>query len=269
VSKLKAIEQRFRAMFANQNLFSPSANVAVGDLAPVIANDDPTIIQHMQFGLTPVWAKKKMYLFNARAEGDQNKANDPHYRGGMGIISKPSFRSSIRSKRCLVLADGFIEGPMKEKLNEPNVIYRRDGQPFAMAGLWDEWTNKETGEVTRSYSIITTVANDLMKRIGHHRSPVILEKNTEETWLSEIALNQVVELLKPAVAEEYNAYPIANTIKSPRIKDLVLLHPIGDRIYPEYTYEIHQELKLEGMGMTTARKRKNREDNNDPQLSLF
>ena len=52
-----------------------------------------------------------MYLINARKEGDHNRANDPSYSGAAGILQKPSFRKPIRSQRCLVLADGFIEGP--------------------------------------------------------------------------------------------------------------------------------------------------------------
>ena len=260
ISKLKAIEKRFNVLPPPEGLFGPMSNISIGDLAPVITNESPGQLQLFQFGLTPFWAKKKLYFFNARSEGDFNKENDPNYTGALGIINKPAFRSSIRKKRCLIIADAFIEGPKKEKLSKPFLVYRRDkNRPFALAGIWDSWVDKETGEVTNSFSIITTVANTLLQQIGHHRSPVILDEGDEENWLSDIPLQDVTKLLRPFPSEEFNAYPISPAIKNPRDKDIHLLKPIGERIYSEYTYEIHQELKLEGMGMTTARKRKNDE----------
>ena len=257
ISKLKVIEKRFNVLPSPPDLFGPLSNISVGEKAPVITDKDRDRIQMFQFGMTPSWASKKMYFFNARAEGDHNKSNDPLYTGTMGIISKPSFRSQIRSKRCLVIADAFIEGPEKEKLSKPYLIYMKNGErPFALAGIWDSWTDKSTGEVHDSFSIITTVANSLLQMIGHHRSPVILHPEEESTWLSDAPLQDITKLLKPFSGDELNAYPISPSIKNPSDKDPNLLRPIGERLIPEYTFEIHQELKLEGMGMTSARKRK-------------
>ena len=266
ISKLKAIQKRFRTKPLPEGMFDPAAfgpnpNVSIGDYAPVITNEFPDQLQLFRFGMTPFWAKKQMYLFNARSEGDHNKADDPQYRGAMGIINKPAFRHAVRYKRCLVIVDGIIEGSKKDRLNRPYLIYMRDGQrPFALAGIWDVWTNKETGELIQSFSIITTVANDLLQKVGHHRSPVILSEQHEQEWLDgDLPLGEVTDLLQPYPAEELNAYPISPRIKSPKIKDPFLLEPMGERIYPEYDYELYQELKLEGMGMTQARKRKNTE----------
>ena len=273
ISKLKTIEKRFNVRASAPDLFGPMSNISIEDKAPVITNEDPQQIKMYEFGLTPSWAKKKMYLFNARSEGDNNKENRVDYSGTKGIISKPAFRSAIRTKRCLVIADAFMEGPKKEKLSKPFLIYMREqNRPFAFAGIWDSWVNKETGEVSSSFSIITTVANDLTQKIGHHRSPVILRQEHEQAWLADRPLNEIVSLLEPYPSEELNAYPISPSIKNPRDKDLFLLQPIGDRIFPEYTYEIHQELKLEGMGMTTGRlKRRKQDDNkgNNAQGTLF
>ncbi len=261
ISKLKVIQKRFKVSPPPPDLFSPMSNISIGDKALVITNEQPDQLQLFQFGMTPSWAKKKMYLFNARSEGDHNKENDPRYNGAMGIISKPAFRSPIRRKRCLIIADAFMEGPKKEKLSKPFLIYmRQKKRPFAFAGIWDEWVNRETGEVSASYSIITTTANELLLKIGHHRSPVILDEEDEQTWLSDASLQEITPLLRPYPSEELNAYPISSAIKNPRDKDFSLLQPTGERIYPEYTYEIHQELRLEGMGMTTSRKRMREED---------
>jgi putative SOS response-associated peptidase YedK len=250
VSKVEKIEKVFRlAKPAQMNLFAPNYNLSVGNPAPIITSEHPNELSIGQFGLTPSWAKKRMYLFNARSEGDSNKDDDPQYTGGKGIINKPSFRSSIRKQRCLVVADCFYEGSKKEGLSKPYLIYLKDRRPFAFAGLWDKWVDTETGEIVLSFSIITTVANELLQDIGHHRSPVILRPEDESVWLNESSsLGAVTALLEPYPSTLMNAYPVSAAVKSPKNNGRELVEPEGQRISPEYEYKIVQELKLEGMG---------------------
>lgn len=133
VSDQDKIEKAFRAKASAPIV--QQFNISPGKLAPVITNDKPHEIQFFQFGLTPFWAKKRMQLFNARAEGDGNKNNDPEYTGGKGIISKPAFRKSIRSQRCLVIADAFIGGTITDSLDKPHLIYLENRKHFAFAGV--------------------------------------------------------------------------------------------------------------------------------------
>lgn len=268
VSKIKAIEKRFNAQMKQPELYRVNTNISVGELAPVITQDTPADIKFLKFGFTPAWAKKQYYMFNARSEGDHNKENNPKYSGSKGILQKPMFRQAIRSKRCLVLADAFIEGPQKEKLSKPFLVYMKDGKrPFAMAGIYDDWVNQETGEIISSFAVITTTANDLLQRIGHHRAPVILEKGEESEWLDpNIPLGEVTSLLKPYPDEQLNAYPISTDIKNPRANSLELIQPTGERIFTEYDYEIYSDIKLFGMGEGRAKERRNDEDD---QLSIF
>lgn len=261
VTKIKKIEKRFNVVASQPELYKPSTNISHGDLAPVICDDQPEVLQFFHFGFTPSWAAKPVYMINARAEGDHNKADDRNYQGAMGIVNKPMFRSSIRSRRCLVVADCFIEGPKKEKLSKPHVVYLRDKiRPFCLAGIWDEWVDKATGEVMKSFAVITTVANEVTEAIGHHRSPVIIDPENEQAWLNTgLPLAEVTSLLRPYPAELMNAYPVDVAIKSPSAEGLRLLDPIGERLFAEQEYELSREYKLEGMGSTTARERKNRE----------
>ena len=258
VTKLKEIERRFQVIAPQPELYVPNTNVSAGEKAPVITNQRPGELQFFQFGFTPFWAKKNMYVINARSEGDFNKEDDPSYTGGKGIIQKPMFRSSIRNKRCLVVADAFIEGPKKEKLSKPYCVYLRNNErPFALAGIWDEWINKESGEIVHSFAILTTVTNELMHRIGHHRSPVIVPKDRESEWLSsDLALDQVTSFLEPYPVERMNAYPIDPAIKSPSQNGIQLLQPMGERVFAEHDYQVQEELKLFGMGESRARERK-------------
>jgi putative SOS response-associated peptidase YedK len=260
VSKLEKIELRFDAKATEANLFNQSFNVSPGDKAPIITSEAPHLIKFYRFGLQPFWAKKAMFLINARSEGDFNQDNDYRYHGNLGIKDKPSFRKAFRSQRCLVLADAFIEGTVNEKLNKPFVVYpiNKDDRPFAFAGLYDQWVDKSSGEIINSFSIITQPASKLLRRLPHHRSPVVLRNREEECkWLdTSQPMAEIEELLRFTDADRFNAYPIDKAIKNPKLKSRELIEPKGERILTEYNYVLHRDLELFGMGMSPARKRK-------------
>ncbi len=258
VTKIKEIEKRFQVTAPHPELYVPNTNISAGTRAPVITNENPHDLSFFQFGFTPFWAKKNMYVINARSEGDLNKEDDPQFTGGKGIINKPMFRTSIRKRRCLIVADAFIEGPKTEKLSKPYCVFLKDGErPFALAGIWGRWTNKETGEELESFAIITTVANELMQAIGHHRSPVIVPRELEQEWISDnLGLEEVTSFLEPYPADRMNAYPICAEIKNPRATGLHLLKPTGSRVFSESDYQLYEELRLFGMGESPARNRR-------------
>ena len=261
VSKIEKIEKRFN-VGSSLLTETPKANfnLSPGDLAPVITMEKSDQINMYRFGMRPFWSKKPMYLINARAEGNYNKDNDALYTGMLGLREKPSFRKPFKTQRCLVVADAFIEGTEKEKLNKPFVVYpvAKTDRPFAFAGLYDHYLDEETGEITSSFSIITSVATPLLQKIPHHRSPVVLNGPSEENvWLNKGSnLAELEALLRPPFEDSFNAYPIENRIKNSRLKDSSLIEPTGERLLREYDYMIHKDLELFGMGMTSSRKRK-------------
>ena len=249
ITKIKQIEKRFNVSAFDPNLFNPSYNVSHGDLAPVITQENPKALSFFQFGFTPHWGEKQYYQINARSEGDKNKDNDPLYTGRKGIFDKPMFRHSIRSKRCLVIADCFVEGPQKERLDKPYVVYLRGDHPFSLAGIYDQWINKETGEEISSFAIITAPPNHLMKQIGHHRSPVIVAEDFRSDWLNaDMPAADISQIMTPYPSELMNAYPISSAIKNPRATGPKLIDPIGQRLNPEHTVNLTHEMDLEGMG---------------------
>lgn len=253
MQKAEILEKTFNIVMPESVNYSPSFNISPGNSGLVITADRPREAQSFMFGLTPHWAKKPMYLFNARAEGDHNKENNPAYKGARGIINKPSFRKAIRSQRCLVIADAFIEGTTAEKLNKPYLIYLRDRKPFAFAGIWDSWCDTQTGEVINSYAIITTVSNELLQKLPHHRSPVILEKSQEQQWLHGKHLNDITWMLKPYMSGLMNGYPISNAIRKPDADGIHLIKPTGDRLMPEERITSQSFLELHGMGRYKVR----------------
>jgi putative SOS response-associated peptidase YedK len=261
VTRIREVESRFGVTAPFPDLLVPSANVSAGQAAPVITSEKPGELQFYQFGFTPFWAKKNMYVLNARCEGDHNPDDDALFTGARGILEKPMFRKAIRSQRCLVIADAVIEGPKEEKLAKPYCVYLRNGRrPFAMAGIWDRWINEGTGEVVNSFAILTTAANELMRRIGHHRCPLILHPHQEKVWIElRTPLSEITAMMLPFPAEEMNAYPISAEIRSPKNRELSLLAPVGPRVFSEHAYEVYDEIRLFGMGESRARDRRKNE----------
>jgi len=261
VSRIENIEKRFNARIEKPGLYMPNPNVSPGERGIVITADRPDTIQLLRFGMTPFWAKKRMYLINARLEGDHNLENDPNYRGARGIINKPAFRKPIRQQRCLVIADGFIEGPEKEKLSKPYFVHMKAKDTlFAFAGIWDHWADPSTGEIIYSFSILTTVPNGLMNKIGHHRSPVILPEEMERDWLSlNYPIDELLSQIQPYPEDKMNAWPISTDIKKSGCKRIDVLQPLGDPIFKDVEFQVFKELKLQGMGQSRSRARRLKE----------
>jgi putative SOS response-associated peptidase YedK len=178
-------------------------NAAPSQQLPVITNKQPDSIQFFSWGLQPFWAKDAKSIkrsINARAET---------------LTEKPSFKSLLSSKRCLVPADGFYEWMVTPQGKVPHRILLKNEELFSFAGLWDEWVDKGSGEVLYTYTIITTEANELVKPI-HNRMPVILSKEGEELWLVEHELqNDLHSLFKPFSADKMKAYAVSPLVNSP------------------------------------------------------
>ena len=176
------LENRFNAKFESQSQFASSNyNGFQFPKTPVITNTYSNKIQLFYWGLIPHWAKDnsiRKNTLNARIET---------------INEKPSFRTSVNN-RCLVLSDGFYEWQWldeKGKNKQKYLITLPNNEAFAFAGLWSEWADRATGEIYKTYTIITTEANELMSKIHNSkkRMPVILEKDNEANWLNKQVVN--------------------------------------------------------------------------------
>ena len=178
-------------------------NAAPSQNLPVITSQQPTLLQFFSWGLQPFWARDAKAVkrsINARAET---------------LTEKPMFRNLLKTKRCLVPADSFFEWQKMEQGKVPYRIMLKSEELFSFAGLWDEWTDKETGEVLHTFSIITTDANDLVRPI-HDRMPVILSPEAEELWLDENEPQEdLLSLLMPYQANGMKAYPVSQLVNSP------------------------------------------------------
>ncbi|MBT8098376.1 MAG: SOS response-associated peptidase [Gammaproteobacteria bacterium] len=166
----------------------------------------------LRWGLIPFWAKDPSIgnrMINARAET---------------VAEKPSYRAAYKHRRCIVLADGFYEWHRAGDVKIPYFISRESAEPMALAGLWENWTDKESDETVQSTTLITTAANDFMASL-HHRMPMILEPDGVDTWLSgdmEI-IEHAAEITPPL-----QAWPVDRRVNNARNQGEDLIEPAGD-----------------------------------------
>ena len=188
---------------------APNYNAAPSQALPIITNAAPGQIQLVSWGLVPAWSRDPANgpkPINARAET---------------LAEKPSFRQLLARKRCLVLADSFYEWQDATGTGKvPHRILLKNEEPFAFAGLWDEWVDKASGEVHPTFTIITTEPNELMARL-HNRMPVILPgPEAEHAWLADdLSAAQHQQLLVPYDSNKMREYVISKRVNSPANND--------------------------------------------------
>jgi putative SOS response-associated peptidase YedK len=207
-----------RENFSNYSFpepYAPRFNIAPTQPILAIPNDDRNLADFFIWGLVPSWAKDVTIgsrLINARAET---------------LAEKPSFRGSLKYKRCLIPADGFYEWQARtgSKTKVPHFISMKDHRPFAFAGLWDEWQSPDGG-IIRSATIITTEPNELMAGI-HNRMPAILPPERYDDWLDPRprTAESLAPLLTQFPAEEMSAYPVSMLVNSPANDRPELIQP--------------------------------------------
>ena len=169
----------------------------------------------LYWGLVPSWAKERSIgarMINARAET---------------LAEKPSFRVGFRRRRCLVLADGYYEWQRSGGRKQPFFIRLASGEPFAMAAIWERWTDRVSGEALESCAIVTTAAAASVAQI-HDRMPVILPPASHPQWLD--TRSQAVEtlepLLQPCHAPLLTSHPVSLRVNNARNQGADLIEPV-------------------------------------------
>jgi putative SOS response-associated peptidase YedK len=186
--------------------WSPRYNIAPTQPVPVIRQHPKELIRQlslMKWGLVrlaPSWAKDMSgtaRMINARSETAH---------------ALPAFREAMKSRRCLIPADGFYEWKRDGKTKQPFCFEVSERQLFAFAGLWERWRDP-TGQWVKSCSILTTTPNAVTSAV-HDRMPVILDPASYDLWLDPgmTKVEAVSDLLKPCNAQLLRCYPVSNRI---------------------------------------------------------
>ncbi len=185
--------------------WEPRYNLAPTQDIPTVRQDphEPKrVLSLMRWGLIPNWSKdasSAARMINARSES---------------AADLPAFRDVLRSRRCLIPADGFYEWKKSGKTREPYCFALPDNGIFAFAGLWDRW-RPPGGHLMETCSILTTSANSLVRDI-HDRMPVILSPDAYDLWLDPGFQKRdgILELLNPFPPESMKKFAVSSRVNN-------------------------------------------------------
>ncbi len=167
----------------------------------------------LQWGLIPSWAKDPAIgsrMINARAET---------------AAEKPSFRAAMKRRRCLIPASGFYEWARVGAAKQPFFIRMKEGRPFALAGLWEQWCGEDGSEL-ETCAILTTSPNEMAAKI-HPRMPVIIAPGDYGRWMDPAneKPGTLEPLLRPYPAGEMEAHTVSRHVNNPRNDEPACIEP--------------------------------------------
>jgi putative SOS response-associated peptidase YedK len=139
------------------------------------------------------------------------------------LMEKPSFRTALVKRRCLLIADGFYEW-LKQPGKTPSIPYffhLINRRPFFFAGLWDFWKPAEGDPIT-SCTIITCPPNELVQPV-HERMPVMLSREAGIRWLNTSTPAELLNMLNPFPAGEMEGYAVSPLVNSPAVESVELI----------------------------------------------
>jgi putative SOS response-associated peptidase YedK len=213
--KVTVLDERYDSR-TGEPVPGPRYNGAPGQDFWVIRRHPETGAYHhglLTWGLIPSWVKESnggRKPINARAET---------------LTALPSFRSAYAKRRALLPIDNFFEWmKVKPGPKQPYAIAMKSGEPFALAALWESWRRPVTGEIIRTFCVITTAANELIAQI-HDRMPVIIPPGAYDRWLSPLEPDPR-DLLVPYPAGPMTMWPISSRVNSPKNDDPAILDPL-------------------------------------------
>jgi putative SOS response-associated peptidase YedK len=141
------------------------------------------------------------------------------------VRTLPTFREAYRLRRCIVPVDGSFEwrATKGQKAKQPYAIAMKDGKPFGIGGIWENWKDPSSGEWIRTFAILTTDANALVANI-HNRMPLILAPEDYERWFGDEP--DTADLMHPFPADLMRMWPISTRVNKPENDDPSILEPI-------------------------------------------
>ncbi len=196
--------------------FEPRYNAAPSQHLPVVRRADGAgrKVDCLRWGLIPFWAKEKKIgyrMINARSET---------------AATKPSFRNAFKSRRCLVVADGFYEWVKRDGEKWPMRVTFGGGELGAFAGLWERWTD-ENGEETETYTILTADAAPTLQHL-HDRMPVWAPEEYWDSWLfdDEHARENLATMVDAFPQDAVDYYGVSRELNRPQNDRPELIEPL-------------------------------------------
>lgn len=164
---------------------APMINAFAHPSAPFITLEEPLTVA--SWGLIPAWAKPEG-IKDLRTMTANARSETAH--------EKPSFR---KAHRGLLPVSGFFEWRHEGAKKIPYLVSSPE-KIMTLGCLWEDWTNRTTGETMRTFSVLTTEANALMSYVHNSklRMPVIIDDSDRARWLDTTATrDEVTNLMRP------------------------------------------------------------------------
>ena len=217
ISRLETVQEVFNTGPVTFDT-KPNYNVTpTQKILAVVKHRTENKLEKLHWGLVPFWAKDISIgskMINARAET---------------LSEKPSFRNAFRKRRCLIPVDGFYEWKGAPGHKQPFFITTHFAEPFALAGLWETWTNRKRDEAPfyKSCTIVTTEGIGSIREI-HNRMPVMLMPEFYENWLSPEIQDpkELGKILQDGLIRGVQFYPVSKYVNSTKNNDSSCIEPI-------------------------------------------
>lgn len=275
--RLKGIDKAIRNYnFLDKGVISGFSGIPVAVIMPTSDKTNFDIVQ-MEWGLLPPHVKNREEVQRFRNGYKDEKTGK--WKQGYTTLNattenlfindwgkKSMFADAARERRCLLLSTGFFEWQHIYRKNKktgerlktpekyPYYISLPEHEYFFMAGIWQPWTDKETGEHVNTLAITTTSANHLMKQVHNskERMPTILNDDLAWEWMMDDLTD---ERIQEIAASQYPTELMSACTITKEFQ--ALLDPTEPFNYPDVPA---LELALDGSG-----------DNNVPEapLTLF
>ena len=132
---------------------------------------------HRELSEQPVdtWPLGLAPFIRLHEDGSGNKVCDdgvfgllPHFQAEMAagrktynartetVATRPTYRDAwAAGRRCLIPAAWYQEPNWETGRNVWWRLTRADAEPWAIAGLWSEWTDPATGEIVPNFTLLT------------------------------------------------------------------------------------------------------------------
>jgi len=173
---------------------------------PITAADSPHVVTPARWKLIPFWVNN---------EAEANKYANTLNARSEEVFDKASYKPYILKNRCLLWVSGFFEpNHPKPKVTVPYFIRSINRDPLALGCIYSDWTDKETGEVTRTFSIVTTPPNDMLKVIHNEgqRMPYIVTPENWGRWLGPINKDEIAAMMQPLPDGSLEGYAVGSIV---------------------------------------------------------
>jgi putative SOS response-associated peptidase YedK len=189
---------------------APGQDVLVVRQPPSSSSSPARELARVRWGLVPWWSKDTKIAgrcIQARAET---------------VARAPAFRDAFKSRRCLVVVDGFYEWRGTGKSRQPHYVHLADTGPFAIAGVWDSWRSPE-GAHLETCAVVTTASRGPVAAL-HDRMPLVLGPGARDRWLT-ASPEEARALVADAEVDRFLVVPVSTWVNDVKHDDPRCLEP--------------------------------------------